>query len=733
VRAAFLSRLQANPTRCGGNIMTNATALRHELRTAGYSPIPLHGKVPPEFGKRGARKGLSGWQTLFDVSAEMIDSWSQHWPDAENTGCLTRLMPTLDVDILDAAAAKAIADFVREYYEDAGHVLMRIGKEPKFAIPFRCNADESFKKISIPLIAPDGSEGQKLEFLADGQQVVVAGIHPETKRLYRWLNGAPGQIKLEELPYIRESEARWLLEQLVELLIRDFGYKRAPTRTRTTNGAKPAPHEGGGGGDRDWGHLSDNILAGRDLHDSVRDLAAKLIASGMKPGAAINFLRGLMDASTAPKDDRWHMRVSEIPAAVDSAVAKGWGKGKDKDPEPPPRSSPPPEAEPAPTRPDPRKPIEKTIKVFRTWLLLTDPTPVYAVLGTVAANLLPGEPCWCGLVGPPSSAKTEILNSVRGLPHVVEAGTITPSGLLSGTPKKQQDKGARGGLLRQIGAFGIMLLKDFGSVLSMHAETRAETMAALREVYDGSWTRHLGSAGGKSLSWKGKLALLFGVTEVIDSHHSVIGSMGDRFLLSRLKPVPGKKQFARALKHAGGGINQMRKELADAVVKLFARRREPTPISEEEAEAIGKVIALAVRLRGTVERDRRTREMEAIYGAEGTARIGLALERLLAGLDTLGMDRKEGIAVIKAVALDSVPPLRRRAYETVCHYRNVETGDVAIELRLPTNTARRILEDLAAHGLVTRISQGPGKPDLWDKSTWEEDEAAIEAEIESAA
>src|SRR5262249_2315331 len=126
--------------------------------------------------------------------------------------------------------------------------------------------------------------------------------------------------------YTRESEARWLIEQLVELLVRDFGYKRAPTRKKTTNGAKP--HDGGGGGDHDWGQPADNIRVGRDLHDSIRDLAAKLIASGMKSGAAINFLRGLMDASTAPKDDRWHMRVSEIPAAVDSAIAKGWGKGK---------------------------------------------------------------------------------------------------------------------------------------------------------------------------------------------------------------------------------------------------------------------------------------------------------------------------------------------------------------------------------------------------------------------
>jgi hypothetical protein len=180
----------------------------------------------------------------------------------------------------------------------------------------------------------------------------------------------------------------------------------------------------------------------------------------------------------------------------------------------------------------------------------------------------------------------------------------------------------------------------------------------------------------------------------------------------------------------------MHQELTEAVKELFANRRpEPSEISAEETEAIGKAIALAVRLRGAVQRDYRSRELEAIYGAEGTARIGLALERLLAGLDALGMDRKRALKVVEDVALDSVPPLRRRAYECVRKYSErhnpVETADVAIDLGLPTNTARRILEELAAHGLVIRRSQGKGKPDIWDAAPWEAEEArqaAAEAE-----
>jgi len=41
--------------------------------------------------------------------------------------------------------------------------------------------------------------------------------------------------------------------------------------------------------------------------------------------------------------------------------------------------------------------------------------------------------------------------------------------------------------LHTMGAFGILLTKDFGSVLSMHRDEQARVLAALREVYDGSW------------------------------------------------------------------------------------------------------------------------------------------------------------------------------------------------------------------------------------------------------
>jgi hypothetical protein len=397
-------------------------------------------------------------------------------------------------------------------------------------------------------------------------------------------------------------------------------------------------------------------------------------------------------------------------------------------PPPPPGAGPQPGSQTGPQQgaqpgAAPAYTIADVVAVFRKWLALPNPTPIYAMLGAIAANVLPGDPVWLGLLASPSSAKTELLLSAAGLPHVVQASTLTPAALLSGTPRQQQAVTAKGGLLREIGSFGILLFKDFTSVLSMRQDTKVETLAALREIFDGSWTRRFGSDGGKTAIWKGKMGLLFGVTGVIDSHYTAISEMGDRYLLCRMQQ--SKRQLELALKHSGSQNSQMRNELKAAVIKLFAARsplQAPSALTvdSDEYEEFERIVSLVVRLRGSVERDRHSREIEAIPGAEGPARIALCLERLLAGLTALGLKRKTAFKVIKTIAMDSTPPLRRQAYEYLCAKKDMlgnhveaKTPEIAKALRLPTNTVRRALEDLAAYYLVQRVKGAQGAADAW--------------------
>ena len=96
------------------------------------------------------------------------------------------------------------------------------------------------------------------------------------------------------------------------------------------------------------------------------------------------------------------------------------------------------------TRPD----LASVVDLFQRTMWLPDPGVVHLVLGTVAANRLPGDPLWLLLVGPPSSGKTEILGSLCELAEVHPVSTFTEAGLLSGSPA---GAGATGGLLREVG------------------------------------------------------------------------------------------------------------------------------------------------------------------------------------------------------------------------------------------------------------------------------------------
>src|ERR1039458_7794885 len=161
---------------------------------------------------------------------------------------------------------------------------------------------------------------------------------------------------------------------------------------------------------------------------------------------------------------------------------------------------------------------------------MPDTGAVETLLGTYVANVLPGDPVWLGLIGPSSGGKGEILAALSSLPYLHPVGTITESGLLSGVKASDRADDAQGGLLREMGGFGILVAKDFTSILSMSRDTRTAMLAALREIYDGAWTRRLGVDGGKCLSWSGKVGLIAGVTQAIDSHHAVMAEMGPRFM-----------------------------------------------------------------------------------------------------------------------------------------------------------------------------------------------------------
>ena len=366
--------------------------------------------------------------------------------------------------------------------------------------------------------------------------------------------------------------------------------------------------------------------------------------------------------------------------------------------------------------------VAEVLRIFRKWLHLPDAGSVYVPLGAVAANHLDSDPVWLTTVGPPSGGKTEVILAIARLPYVRLGAILTEAPLLSGTPKKEtKAAGGKGGLLKEIGAFGILVLKDFTSILAMHRDQRSQLLAALREIFDGSWTRNVGTDGGRTLTWSGKLGLIAGCTAAIDTHHAVMSTMGERFILYRLPTIDPAKQAERALANAGQeGV--MRKELAAAVAGLFARldirgKRLP-PIDEDETTRLVALSSLVASARSAVDRSPYGgREIELVLDTEAPARLAQTLRRLYAGLLIIGLDRATAWPLVAKTGLDCIPKTRRAVFDVLVTADWVTTKAIATRIAHPTTTTRRSLEDLGAHGVVDRRpgekGKGDGKSDLW--------------------
>jgi hypothetical protein len=363
--------------------------------------------------------------------------------------------------------------------------------------------------------------------------------------------------------------------------------------------------------------------------------------------------------------------------------------------------------------------------VFRRWLHLDDDdmAPMLVVAATIVANLSDGDPVWLLIVGPPSGGKTEILMSCAGLPYMVPAATVSEAALLSGTSQHERAKDATGGLMRQIGAFGILLAKDFTSVLSQNKDTAKAALAALREIYDGSWHRPVGADGGRVLKWAGKCGLVGGVTPSYDRYLTVVATLGDRFLLLRMLDVSAKEQVGSALDH-GDHEKQMRAALAEAMTGLIAgadHARVHEPLTDDERDTLGDLAIFAARARTAVERDSYTGDLLVLPQAEGPARLVKAMRRLYGGLGAIGVDAATRWDVLARVAVDCAPAIRVPLIEALlANSEPKRTADLAEAAGLVTKTASRQLDDLTMVGIAerTKESKASNSADLWEATSW---------------
>lgn len=361
---------------------------------------------------------------------------------------------------------------------------------------------------------------------------------------------------------------------------------------------------------------------------------------------------------------------------------------------------------PKPPKPK-RRTLDECFATFQKWLGAEyDTDAVLVMLAASAVEQLGGDPAWPILISGSGAAKTETVAPFEAAGAIAVSTIHSEAALLSATPGKERAKDATGGLLEEVGSRGIIAIKDLTSILSMDRTERAKVLGALREIYDGSWTRRVGAEGGRAIPWTGRVVVLAACTTAWDTHHSVIASMGDRFVLLRLDSTVGRVEAGLRAAANTGNEKQMRRELGEAVAgvlrKIQRKGIDPTDAERARIIAAADVVALA---RTAVEFDFRGEVVDA-HAPEMPTRLMKQLVQILRGAIAVGASRQEALRIAMRVARDSMPPMRLAVLDDLAAHPRSTVTDIRRRVEKPRATVARQAEALHMLGLLSLDESG---------------------------
>ncbi len=371
--------------------------------------------------------------------------------------------------------------------------------------------------------------------------------------------------------------------------------------------------------------------------------------------------------------------------------------------------------------------IKNAVKLF---LHLDDNNVIDVVFAVYAANRLNADPLWLFVVGPPSTAKTEIISSLDGHPGIFLLSSLTPKTFISGKTSTSQTGTNFSLLPRLIGK--TIIMKDFTTVLTQHRDHKSEIFSQLREIYDGRYCKAFGT--GETIDWKGKIGLLAGVTPAIDAQMAVNQLLGERFLYYRML-TQNHTEAARMAIQRTSGSEAFRTHFKQTVCKFLSELDSIDPailVDEGEfREPLINLATLCVHARSAVLRYR-DQTLQSMPEPEGPARLVKQLSLLSKALAIVRGQTVVDLTiyeVVKKVSQDSLPRLRlivlKSLWQMCCENQLAgdvnplwfRTKDIADRSGVPISTTKLQLEDLRLLNLIVRnVESGSKNAQIWKPS-----------------
>lgn len=360
--------------------------------------------------------------------------------------------------------------------------------------------------------------------------------------------------------------------------------------------------------------------------------------------------------------------------------------------------------------------IDQIKKLYHSVYHIADDTIIDVILAITIGAKLKGDPIWLMIIGAPSAGKSELINMVSGVDYVHQVSNLTENSFLSGMSRSD---GKEKSLLTKIGKRGMIIMKDYTSILSMKHDKREVIAGQMREIFDGKITKKTGN--GTDPSWEGKINFIGGSTDKIFSAEGESAGMGRRNV-NYVMPVEddeARMAMGRTSRKNTNDIDIKRLQIIEAVKEFVEYKTVDMPddlpqVDDEISEQLLELANFVTRVRTPTERDFKGM-MKTVLFAEMPMRMSNQIHQLAQYFMYMNEDKllPHHLEILFKISLDSIPKSKRLALEYLSQYDNMTTKAFAHVIKYPTDTAREWLEDLNVLGICSRQTVKETQTDIW--------------------
>lgn len=326
------------------------------------------------------------------------------------------------------------------------------------------------------------------------------------------------------------------------------------------------------------------------------------------------------------------------------------------------------------------------------------------------------DPVWLFVEGRSRCGKTSCcINPMTCLPNTYMLGDISTKTFLSGWKDSGKGKGKSNSLLTQIGSSGILLFKDFTTIISKRAETRAEIVAQLRELHDGRMSKNTGMGG--TLDWSGKITVIAATTPAVEQQWTMLRQLGERFLTVRYRSETSEdnSNSRKAMAQRGNEREIARKSLS-LVAEAVDNKSLPSKIIHPTDEILNRLIHLArivamtraqvVRVEGQII------DIPDYESPTGIAKSLAALVSARAALYRRDYLTDDDLKLATKVALDSIPLRRMQIIQWTPRNDFTSWGEIREHTRLAHSSLKWHLDEMIALNIIYKDSTS-ANDDCW--------------------